>query len=62
MVRDVAKKVLFLMETEFDNFFLPPIFGLEKPYFIGKTQTQIKYLPTNFNVICPYFYKMAKVK
>ena len=47
-------------ETEYDKFvFCPAIFVLKQPYFFFKycNNPDIKYLPTNFNVICPYLDK-----
>ena len=45
------------------DFFLQTIFGLNQPYFLENiVTTKQKYLPTNFNVICPYFDKLSKVK
>ena len=47
----------------FLQLFSAPNFWTKIVYFLENiVTTQIKYLPKNFNVICPYFDKLSKVK
>ena len=40
----------------------PPLLGLNGPILENIVTTWIKYLPTNFNVICPYFPHMSRLR